>query len=164
MKIQLLDTKTNQLVEAEISPAIFSEMPLKKDGWQFNWRELFRTEGAMFYKIMLKHSFEVQGMIMLKMANEEMLELKNIEIAPHNLGSNGEYDRCAGCLLAFSYLQCKVLGKNNYQGFLALESKTRLIELYQNKYGATYAMGNRMFFDKPAGEKLIEKYLNYGND
>jgi len=51
------------------------------------------------------------------------------------------------------------MGKGNYLGFLSFDSKTELIELYQNKYGATFAMGNKMFFDPEAGKKLMKKYL-----
>ena len=44
---------------------------------------------------------------------------------------------------------------------MTLESKTNLIPLYQNKYGATLAMGQRMFIDPDTGLELIDKYLNH---
>ena len=39
-------------------------------------------------------------------------------------------------------------------------SKTDLIEWYTNKYGATLALGQRMYIDPDIGTKLIEEYLN----
>lgn len=40
-----------------------------------------------------------------------------------------------------------------------MDSKTNLIELYEKKYGATHAIGQKMFFDPVAGKNLMEAYL-----
>ncbi len=54
------------------------EMPLKKDGWQFNWQKLSKVEGAMFFKITLKNSpAKVEGLLMLTLINDEMLYMNN---------------------------------------------------------------------------------------
>ena len=136
------------------------ELPLKKDGWNFNWRNLFKVEGSRIYKITLKESTkEIQGILMLKMFNNEMLFMNNIEIAPHNIGKFKRYKNTAGILLAFACKESFEKGKRNYEGFLSFDSKTELIELYHNKYGATLAMGNKMFFDPKAGKELMKKYL-----
>lgn len=39
MKVFLQDVKNDKLVEAIIEKADRKDMPLKKDGWQFNWRK-----------------------------------------------------------------------------------------------------------------------------
>ena len=44
-------------------------------------------------------------------------------------------------------------------GFLSFESKTKLMKLYQEKYGAIAAMGQKMFFDPEGGKKLMRMYL-----
>lgn len=161
MKIQLLDTQTNELVEAEISPAIFSEMPLKKDGWQFNWRELFRLKGAMVYKLTLTEpSYETQGMLVLKMLNDETVEMKNIELASQNIGKNKRFDLVAGCLIAYACFLSFKLGKNGYEGCLTFESKTRLIPHYRDKYRAMQGYGARMFIEVYDSRNLIKEYLN----
>jgi len=49
--------------------------------------------------------------------------------------------------------------KYKHKGYLTFESKTKLIPLYQQKYGAILAMGQRMFIDPEMGLKLIDKYL-----
>ncbi len=78
----------------------------------------------------------------------------------------GKYDHVVGCLISFAALKSFELGKGNYVGFLVFESKTALIELYQEKYGATLAMGKRMFIDDITAASLIQEYLNieYGKD
>ncbi len=97
---------------------------------------------------------------MLTLLNEEMLYMNNIEVAPHNYGEHGRYDRVAGCLIAFGCYKSFEQGAGHYIGYLAFESKTKLIALYQKKYGATQAMGQKMFIDPDAGRKLMKTYLN----
>lgn len=90
----------------------------------------------------------------------EMLIMDTLEIAPHNVSSvQKKFDLVAGCLIAFSCRESfKIEG--SYKGFLTFTSKTNLISWYQHKYGATHALGNRMYFDDVVGLKLIERYLN----
>lgn len=96
---------------------------------------------------------------MLILINEEMLFMNNIEVAPHYYGSVGKFENVAGSLLAFACYKSFELGKNHYMGYLSFDSKTELIELYQSKYGATFAMGQKMYFDPEAGKRLMSKYL-----
>lgn len=160
MDIKILEVSTQQEAQATIQKAIFKDMPLKKEGWQFTWRTLYKTEGAEFYKLsLLSDSNTVQGILMLSIMYDEMLYMNNIEVAPHNLGSKGEYDHIAGCLIAYGCSKSFELGKNAYKGYLTFESKTQLIPLYQKKYGATLAMGQKMFIGPEIGLQLINQYL-----
>ncbi len=160
MEIKILEVKSQKEVEAVIRRAKSRDMPIKKDGWQFTWRTLYKTEGAEFYKLSLVgESRQTEGMLMLSVMYDEMLYMNNIEVAPHNLGSSGKYDNVAGCLIAYGCQKSFELGKNTYRGYLTFESKTKLIPLYQEKYGATLAMGQRMFIEPEVGLELIEKYL-----
>lgn len=160
MRVFLLEIKTGQKVEATISKARISDAPLKKDGWNFNWRELLRTEGSSFFKISLDDSPEkVEGIVMLSVYFGEMVYMNNLELAPHNIGKGKEFDWVAGCLIAYACRFSLEEGKGNYQGFLTFESKTELIPLYAKKYGAVQTMGQKMFIDIDQGEKLIEQYL-----
>jgi hypothetical protein len=103
---------------------------------------------------------EIEGMLMLTtLLNGELLQMNNVEIAPGNFGYNKKYDLVAGCLIAYACLISFKFGQNEYRGFLSFESKTVLIGLYQRKYGATVALGQKMFFDDIAGKRLILKYL-----
>jgi len=160
METKILEAKSKKKIDALIEKAILKDMPIKKDGWQFTWRTLYKTEGAEFYKLTLvDSSSNIEGVIMLSVMYDEMVYMNNIEIAPKNLGSNGKYDNVAGCLIAYGCLKSFELGKNSYKGYLTFESKTKLIPLYQKKYGAILAMGQRMFIEPNVGLGLIEEYL-----
>jgi len=161
MEVQILETKTNKNRLAEIARAMLKEMPKKKDGWNFTWRTLFKVEGSETYKIVLKDGVsEIEGMLMLTLMNDEMMYMNTIEVAPRNYGSKGKYDNVAGCLIAYACLRSFELGKNNYEGFLTFESKTELIRLYHDRYGARLAAGQRMFIEPEVSLELIEKYLS----
>jgi len=160
MKVWLDGTDAMLSEEAKLLDANRNERLLRKDGWQFNWRNLFKVESALFYKLITYDPGEiVQGMLMLSLINDEMLYLNNVEVAPHNYGGNGLYKNIAGCLLAYACYKSFELGRGHYTGFVSFDSKTELIELYQEKYGATYAIGQKMFFTPEAGRILIKDYL-----
>ncbi len=99
-------------------------------------------------------------MLTITIFNEEMVFMNKVEIAPHNYGGKARYKEVAGCLIAFSCKESFERGKGHYNGFLSFDSKTKLIELYQNKYNAKIAMGHKMYIDPIAGKALIKKYLN----
>ena len=103
MKVLLQEVESGELIEAIISNASQKDMPARKNGWQFTWKKLGKTEGADFYKITtVGNPEEIEGMLMLTLINEEILYMNNIEVAPHNYGSNGKYSNVAGGLLAFA--------------------------------------------------------------
>lgn len=160
MKVELIEVETGKKISALIERATWKDMPTKKNGWQFTWRTLFKTEGADFYKLILESDGTIQGFLMLSLMNDEMLYMNNIEVALHNYGSEGKYDKVAGCLIAYGCLKSFEEGKEYYQGYLTFQSKTKLISFYEEKYGATLAMGQRMFIEPKMGINLIEKYLN----
>lgn len=160
MPIKIQDGKTKENIPAIIKSAEKKDMPLKKSDWQFAWKKLYETEGGAFYKLaLLQSKSSIEGLLMLTLMNNEMLYLNNIEVAPHNIGKNGKYALVAGCLLAFACTKSFELGKGHYLGYLSFDSKTALIELYQERYGATWVIGQKMFFDPKAGLKLMDKYL-----
>ncbi len=161
MKVSVKDTLSGNLVAAEIKSAGLADMPLKKDGWGFSWRELCREQAdGLFFKLSLTATPEkVEGIVKLSLTAFGMFSLDCIEVSPENYGSKGRYDWVAGCLLAYACRQSRQYGKEGYQGFLSFESKTVLIEFYVRKYGAKHIGGQKMYFDPEAGEILISTYL-----
>jgi hypothetical protein len=161
MKVLVKEVATNTDVAALILSAHKKRLPLRKDGWQFNWKKLAQTEDAWLYQLVLQQSpATVEGMLMLTLVNDEMLYMNMIEVAPHNYGRYGKYENVARCLFAFACHKSLEVGKGNYQGFVSFDAKTELIRFYQEKYGATLAGGQKMFFDPAAGEALMNKYFN----
>lgn len=160
MRIQIYDSETGLSIDSEIQIIEKKLLPLNKDGWNFNWRELHKIEGSLFYKISCIQTPKiVEGILMLTLFNGEMLFMNNIELAPKNIGTNRKYEKVAGCLLAYACRKSFEIGSGSYNGYLSFDSKTDLIELYQNKYDATLAMGNKMYFSPEAGKKLMKRYL-----
>jgi len=162
--IYILDTSSRQLVKAEIiSLTSKADIPLKKDGWNFNWRMLAKQKKTRTYVLKLINKQKtVEGALQLRL-EEEMLIMDVLEVAPHNIGKNKRYDYVAGALIAYACRESFKL-ESNYKGFLTFVAKTKLIEWYKKKYGAELALGQRMFIDWKNGQKLIEKYLNRNKD
>jgi len=157
--VYILDILNNKLVKAEIVFTKTNDIPLKKDGWNFNWRQLTKNDNSQSYVLKLINSKKsVEGALLLKI-EEEMLIMDVLEVAPHNIGNKKRYDYVAGSLIAYACRESfKIEG--NYKGFLTFVSKTNLIDWYSEKYGAELALGQRMFIDWENGKRLIEKYLN----
>lgn len=155
--IYILDLINDELVGSEIVAADYKALPLKKDGWVFNWKQLAK-EGDV-YILRTLDSFEVQGAICLRI-EYNMLVMDALELAPFDFGrTNKRFDYVTGCLIAFGCRESFKI-KGYYKGFLTFVSKTSLIQWYIDKYGAELALGQRMFIDWKNGEKLIEEYLN----
>lgn len=160
MKLRVKIFEVNNEIESEIQSIDKKLIPLKKDGWNFNWRELSKVEGSQLFGLScISTPNSIEGIVMLTLFNDEMLFMNNIEVAPHNIGIAKKYENVAGCLIAYACRNSFELGVGDYNGYLSFNSKTKLVELYKNKYGATLAMGNKMFFTPEAGKKLMKKYL-----
>lgn len=152
------DLENDEFIEVEIIPAS-GKMPFRKEGWSFDWNKLIKKKNTRSFVLKLKGDDQsIEGILQLRIENN-MLIMDVVEIAPHNLGSlNKRFDHVAGCLIAFACRESFEI-KGSYRGFLTFTSKTNLIELYKNKYGATQTLGQRMFIDNITGLRLIEKYL-----
>ncbi len=153
----ILDLESNKLIKAEIVVPDPGEIPLKKDGWNFNWRQLNKENSSNLYILRtIGPSPGVEGALQI-ISENDMLIMSALEIAPHNIGrKNKKYDFVAGCLIAYA---CKQSFKMNgvYRGFLTFMSKTNLMEWYSCKYGAKAGLGQRMYIDPEKGSKLINE-------
>lgn len=157
--VKIFDTQKQSFEIAEISLANFKSLPLKKDGWLFNWRKAYKMENSSVYMLStLRGKNRIEGIVQFKKW-EGMIVMELIEIHPENKGKLREYDDVAGCLIS---LGCKLSFEltNKYKGFLTFQSKTKLIGWYKSKYLATQSIGQLMYIDPQASIKLIEKYLN----
>ncbi|MCX6197645.1 MAG: hypothetical protein NTY88_00295 [Bacteroidetes bacterium] len=79
-----------------------------------------------------------------------------IENAPHNFGKSKQYYGVAGNLTAFA---CKRSFELGYEGEVAFESKTQLIEHYQTSLGAGVLMVRRMAILTAEAQKLVSLYF-----
>lgn len=159
MDVLIFDNTKQQFVEAEIVKAEYSNLPLKKDGWQFNWKTAYKKDDSEVYLLREKNaSNSIQGFVQLIWV-EEMLVMNLLEIAPRNLGRKEKrFEFVAGCLIAYACNKSFTL-QTNYRGFLIFETKTKLRAWYTEKYYAQTAMHNRMFIEPIDSIKLIKEYL-----
>ena len=158
--IYILDKINNELIQSEIIPMNKTTIPYKKDGWNFNWRQLLQNKDSRTYILRTLNSpNQTEGALQLTV-EYDMLIMDALELAPYNIGQqNKRYDYVAGCLIAFACRKSFMI-EGDYKGFLTFVSKTNLIQWYSKKYGAELALGQRMFINWENGERLIEKYLN----
>lgn len=154
----LFDNEIDSLVKAEIVVGKLKDMPLKKDGWNFNWRTAIKIKNSTTYVLRLtSNPSKIHGMLNLKREGG-MLIMDLVEVSPTNLGKGKRYNYVAGCLIAFACQETFKI-ESDYKGFLSFESKTQLIKWYQKNYYAQVALGQKMFIDPIGGERLINEYL-----
>jgi len=72
-----------------------------------------------------------------------------VESAPFNLGKKKLYVGVPGNLFAFT---CKLSWDKGYEGFVAFQSKTKLVEHYKTMLGAVHVGGHKMIIF-PAGRQ-----------
>lgn len=156
--VEIFDVLHKRKIKADIILADKTKLPLKKDGWNFNWNQLSKNKNTTTYILKLIDTPEtIEGVLQVTI-EEGMFIMDLIEIAPHNIGSNKRYELVAECLISFACRESfKIEG--DYKGYLTFVAKTDLIDWYASKYGAIQAMGQRMFITPKKGLELQEKYL-----
>ena len=126
-----------------------------KKGWKFDWKKEAST--GKVYKLVIRITPEViQGLISL-IDRGDHIYMNLIETARHNFGKNKIYEGVAGNLVAFA---CQQSFTKGYDGIVAFEAKTKLIEHYRLTLKAQLYSGNRMYIDQKAAIFLIDKYFN----
>lgn len=161
-----IDKLTNSIVNTisgdsfptDIHPLSKSDLKMltKKRGWLFNWADEYKEDGRLIFKLTIRNNPQViQGVVSISNENDHFY-LHLIESASFNLGKNKLYEGVPGNLFAFA---CRTSWDYGYQGFIAFTSKTKLIEHYERKLGATHVGGHRMVIFPHEALKLIRKYF-----
>lgn len=98
----------------------------------------------------------IQGLLCLEDRNDHIY-MHLLENAKFNKGKGKVYVGVAGNLVAYA---CKLSFEKGYDGFIAFESKTKLIKHYTETLGAErFGSGLRMFIDTPNSLKLVKRYF-----
>lgn len=128
----------------------------KTNGWKFNWKAELAQSDREVYKLTIRENDNIiQGLASISDYSDHFY-LHLVESAPFNLGKNKLYEGVPGNLFAFT---CKQSWDKGYQGFVAFQSKTRLIEHYEISLGATHVGGHKMIIFPPDALKLIRQYF-----
>lgn len=127
----------------------------KANGWKFDWKAELKESDRKVYKLtIIGNPTIIQGLMSISDYGDHFY-LHLVESSPFNLGKKKLYQGVPGNLFAFS---CKVSWDKGYEGFVAFQSKTKLIEHYETTLGATHIGGHKMIIFPPAALKLIQQY------
>ena len=131
----------------------------KSNGWKFDWRTEFENISKEVYKLTITgNPTIIQGMLSLTIKSDHIF-MNLLENAPFNLGKGKIYEGVAGNLVAYA---CLFSFQRGFEGFIAFDAKTALIEHYQKTLGAVHFRGTRMVISEEAAAVSVKKYFkNY---
>ena len=128
----------------------------RKNSWLFNWKiELDDNTKEVFKLTIVNNSNIIQGMLSLTIENDHVF-MHLVESAPFNIGKNKLYEGVAGNLVAYA---CKVSFQHGFDGFIAFDAKTKLINHYEKILGAYHFGRQRMIIPTQSAQILINKYF-----
>jgi len=93
-------TKEHRLVRIlQAEKSDFNNLTVKR--YSFNWKKL--KEGFVIYKLSLTGNDDILGVVaLIDHPAEERTEIKLLAVSVENRGRNKQYERIAGCLIAFA--------------------------------------------------------------
>ena len=127
----------------------------KDKGFTFDWA---LEKGNEVYKIYIKgDEGRILGLLsLIEQQSEFRIHINLIEVTRSNVGRIKKLDNIAGCLIAFA---CSIAFKRGYGGFVSLSPKTKLIDLYQDKYGFRQ-YGRMLAVEFESSKYLVDKYIS----
>ena len=129
---------------------------INKAVWQFNWQEQLKLFDRETYKLVIKNNPKIiQGLISLSDLGDHIY-MHLIESAKFNKGKSKIYTGVPGNLVAFA---CKLSFDKGYDGYLAFDAKTILVQHYKETLFATHFKGTKMIIETPAANRLINQYF-----
>ena len=151
-------TATSERFETTVLPVEKNDLPAisKSAGWLFNWKQEF-TAGVVIHKLVtVKEPKVIQGLAIFSL-EPGFVMLHLLENAPFNVGKSQKFIGVAGNMVAFG---CLMSRQNGFQGVLALDAKTALMEHYKKTLGAQQIGNtNRMVIYESQADFLINTYF-----
>jgi len=145
---EFFDTQVVQLLKSDkkvINPA----------EWLFDWETELDLSKRKIYKLATVNNPKIiHGLLSVEDKSDHIF-IHLIESANFNKGTNKMYFGVPGNLFAFA---CKLSFEKGYDGYIAFDSKSALIDHYKKKLGATHFKGQRMFIETVSALKLVKKY------
>ena len=146
---EVFDTEIVRIAEKDIKS-------LKYNDWKFNWKSEFKDHSKHIFKLTTTNNPTIiHGLLSIEDKDDHIF-MHLVESAKFNLGKHKLYLGVPGNLVAYA---CKVSFDKGYEGFVAFDSKTLLIEHYENTLGATHLGGRRMYIDTKAAANLVSHYF-----
>ena len=146
---EVFDTEITRLTKGDLKV-------IKKSDWLFDWRLEFNTQNNEVYRLTtVNNPTIIQGLLSIE-DKEDHTFMHLIESAKFNKGKDKLYLGVPGNLVAFA---CRVSREKGYEGYVAFDSKSVLIEHYKQTLGATHLIRQRMFVYPIAADRLIPRYF-----
>jgi len=146
---EVFDTEIVKLTSKDINQ-------INEKDWQFDWINEIKDKSKEVFKLTtINNPTIIQGLISIE-DKQDHIFMHLIESSKFNKRKGKVYLGVPGNLVAFG---CKVSVDKGYQGFLAFDSKTSLIQQYKETLHATHFRGLRMFIETNAAIRLISKYF-----
>jgi len=159
IEIDKLTNSIENVITGEVFETEFNEVSkkeIKKKDWLFDWhKELRESERKVYKMTTVENKDIIQGLISLRV-REGFIFVDLVENAKFNRGKEKIYLGVGGNLFAFA---CKMSKDVGFGGFVGFEAKTALMFYYHRTLGAQKGLGQRMFIDEVASEKLINQYF-----
>jgi hypothetical protein len=160
---QKIDKLTNSIVnrvsgdsfDTEVIQIEKTEIKTLNKRWKFDWHKELKV--GMVYKLVIRYYPDIIQGLMSLIDKKDHLYMNLVEAAPHNFGTNKIYEGVLGNLVAFA---CKLSFDKGYEGYVAFEPKTKLIEHYKKTIKAQLISSNRMIINSDSAIFLINKYFN----
>lgn len=154
--MSLVDRSSGESLVSSITEAVDSDYKWIKKSTKFKFDWKVETNNEVYKIYLLDDSEEILGLMSLIDHPDEMrIHLNLIETASNQRGGLKTIENIAGCLIAFG---CQVAFDRGYFGFLSLQPKSELIELYQNNYGFRQ-FGRLLAVEGQSAQLLIRKFL-----
>jgi len=158
-----IDKLTNS-IESRINGDVFDteviklfakdKYQIKKVDWRFNWHAELLYENRQVFKLVINTDTSIQGLLSFEMKPDHIY-MHLIESALFNRGKNKLYIGVPGNLVAFA---CKTSFNCGFDGFVAFDAKTALINHYKETLYATHFKGTKMYIESFAALRLIKQY------
>jgi hypothetical protein len=136
----------------QVEPTDFAN--LTKSRYFFTWKSLRQT--ATIYKLQIDGNDDILGvMALIDYPAEKRIEIKLIANSRENQGRFKQYDRIAGCLIAYA---CRLSAdKYSESACVSLIPKTTLVNHYKQTYHMIYS-GWQLYLESDALQMIIKKY------
>ncbi len=149
---------TGEVFDTEIARIHFGDSgkEIKKTDWLFNWKKETQIANRQVFKLITPQNPKIiHGLLSLENKDDHIF-MHLLESAKFNKGVSKIYLGVPANLVAYA---CKVAFENKYDGFVAFDAKSALIQHYEKTLGATHFRGLKMFIETNAAKKLVNRYF-----
>jgi len=146
---EVFDTKVVRLDKLD-------KKDIKPAEWLFDWEAELDLKNREVYKLTTVNNPKIIHGLLCFEDKDDHIFIHLVESANFNKGTNKMYFGIAGNLFAFA---CKLSFDKGYEGYVAFDCKSALIDHYKKKLGATHFKEQRMYIETVNALKLVKKYF-----